>query len=227
MDPVTDLVMHLMASPWVYPVLFALVVIDGFFPPVPSESVVVAAAAVGIASGAPAPWLIVLVAALGAALGDNIAYWIGRRAGVRFRWMRRRRVRRMLARSGRALRHRTAVVILTARYIPVGRLAVNMTAGATRLSWRRFWPLTVLGGVSWSIYSTMVGLVAGTWAHNQPLVAAAVGIVIAVALGLATDQVTTRVRQARRRHALRRRLSLRARRLPSLASAATPQGGAQ
>jgi membrane protein DedA with SNARE-associated domain len=221
MDPVTELVLQLTASPWVYAVLFTLVVVDGFFPPVPSESVVVALAAVGIASGAPQAWLVVLVAAAGAAVGDNIAYWIGRRIGIRFRWMRRPRVRRALARSGRALRHRAALVIVTARYIPVGRLAVNMTAGATRLPWRRFWPLTLLGGGSWAVYSTTVGVLAGQWAHTEPLLAAGVGICIAVGLGLAADRLTVLLRHGRRRRVLK------ARRLRATSGGATPQGVTQ
>lgn len=227
MDPITQLVMHLMASPWVYPAIFLLVVLDGFFPPVPSETVVVAAAAVGVAAGVPEPWLVVLVAAVGAAVGDNIAYALGRRLGVRLRWMRRPRVRRALARSGRALRHRAALVILTARYVPIGRLAVNMTAGATRLPWRRFWPLTVLGGVSWAVYSTLVGVVAGQWAHAQPLWAAAAGIAIAVTLGILVDQVTSRLHRAHRLRVLRERLRLRAHGLPSMSRTTASSSRAQ
>ncbi|MGV2904131.1 DedA family protein, partial [Microbacterium sp. AGC62] len=37
--------MQAIASPWLYLVLFTVTVIDGFFPPVPSETVLVAAAA--------------------------------------------------------------------------------------------------------------------------------------------------------------------------------------
>ena len=63
--------------PWVIGALWGLCVIDGFFPPVPSESLVVALAAIGH----PSRWLIIPVAAAGAICGDNIAYWVGRQLG--------------------------------------------------------------------------------------------------------------------------------------------------
>ncbi|MCX7521771.1 VTT domain-containing protein [Microbacterium sp. STN6] len=204
MDPISELVMQTMSSPWVYPVLFALVVIDGFFPPVPSETVVVAAAAVGVSAGLPNPWLVVAIAAVGAAVGDNIAYSIGRAIGIdRFAWMRRPRIAAAVHRAGHGLERRAAVVILTARYIPIGRIAVNMTAGATGFAWRRFWPLTLLGGITWAGYSVLIGTAAGHWAHKQPLAAALVGIVVAVACGIIIDFASTRVRRHHERRQAR------------------------
>lgn len=43
--------MQAIASPWLYLVLFAVTIIDGFFPPIPSETVLVAAAAVTASTG--------------------------------------------------------------------------------------------------------------------------------------------------------------------------------
>ena len=48
MDQLTDFLLATVSSPFVYVVVFAIVVIDGFFPPVPSESIVVVAAAIGV-----------------------------------------------------------------------------------------------------------------------------------------------------------------------------------
>jgi membrane protein DedA with SNARE-associated domain len=71
-------------------VIFAVAVIDGFFPPIPSEAVLVVAAAVAASAGDFATRLLLcVVAAAGAGIGDNIAYAIGRGVGTtRFRWMR-------------------------------------------------------------------------------------------------------------------------------------------
>lgn len=204
MDFLTDALLATVTSPWVYAVVFLAVVIDGFFPPVPSETVVVAAAAIAVSAGSPNLLLIILVAALGAALGDNIAYLIGRSIGIeRFRWMRHPRAARAFGAAASGIRRRPAALILTARYIPVGRIAVNMTAGATSFPHRRFVPLTVLAGASWAVYSVSIGMLAGHWVKDQPLLGAAIGIVIAVALGLvidrATQVVTRRRSQARPR----------------------------
>ena len=86
MEQISDFLLTAVSSPWAYLVVFAIVVVDGFFPPVPSESIVVVAAAIGVSTGSPNPVVIVLLAAVGAAVGDNVAYWIGRRIDTtRFR----------------------------------------------------------------------------------------------------------------------------------------------
>jgi len=196
-DVINELILQTVASPWLYAVLFAVTVIDGFFPPVPSETVLVAAAAVLASAGDV--WALLplgLVAALGAAVGDNIAFGLGRRLGTtRWSWMRRPRVVATFAHAERALSQRSAALILGARYIPVGRVAVNMSAGALRFPWRRFVPLSLVAGASWSALSLTIGLLAGSWVQEQPLVSAGVGVVVALALGVVIDRVAA----ARRR----------------------------
>ena len=199
MDVINELILHTVASPWLYLVLFAVTVIDGFFPPVPSETVLVAAAAVAASTGAW--WMLVplgLIAAIGAAIGDNVAFAIGRSMGTtRWAWMRRPRVAAAFAHAEHALDRRSASLILGARYIPVGRVAVNMSAGALGFAWRRFLPLSLVAGASWSALSLVIGLVAGSWVSDQPLVSAGIGILIALVLGLVIDRITA----ARRRRA--------------------------
>jgi len=202
MDLISDFLLTAVGSPWVYLVVFAIVVIDGFFPPVPSESIVVVAAAIGVSTGTPNPVVIVILAAIGAALGDNIAYWLGSRIGsTRFRWMRHPRTAAAFARAGRGLASRPASLLLVARYIPVGRVAINMTAGATGFAHRRFWPLTLLGGACWATYSVVIGIVAGHWVKDQPLLGAAIGVGVALILGVVIDRVTTVVARRRERAA--------------------------
>ena len=189
-DILNDLIMQAIASPWLYLVLFAVTVIDGFFPPVPSETVLVAAAAVAASTGDGNLLLLGAVAALGAAIGDNIAFLIGRRLGTtRFAWMRRPRVAAAFAYAQHALDRRSATLILGARYIPVGRVAVNMSAGALGFAWRRFLPLSLIAGLSWSAFSIAIGLLAGAWIEDQPLLSAGIGIVTALVIGLVIDRI--------------------------------------
>jgi membrane-associated protein len=200
MDPLNDFLLTAVSSPWAYLVVFAVVVIDGFFPPVPSETIVVVAAAVGVSTGSPNPVVIVLVAAVGAAAGDNIAYWLGRRLGAeRFRWMRHPRAATAFGRARAGLARRPASVLLVARYIPGGRVAVNMTAGAVRVPYRRFWPLTLIAGSCWAAYSVLVGLLAGHWVAEQPLVGAMTGVVLALVLGVVIDRVAAAAARRRAR----------------------------
>jgi len=196
-DVINELIMQAVASPWLYLVLFIVTVIDGFFPPVPSETVLVAAAAVATSAGGAANLILLgVVAAVGAAIGDNIAFLIGRSVGTtRFPWMRRQRVVAAFTAAQRSLEHRSAVLILGARYIPVGRVAVNMSAGALGFPWRRFVPLSLVGGISWAAFSLAIGLLAGRWFEDQPMLSAGIGIVIALLVGLVIDRVAA----ARRR----------------------------
>jgi len=191
-DVINELILQTVASPWLFVVLLAVTIVDGFFPPVPSETVLVAAAAVLASTGDV--WALLplgLVAALGATIGDNIAFTLGRRLGTtRWAWMRRPGIARAFAQAERALANRSAALILGARYIPVGRVAVNMSAGALRFPWRRFVPLSIVAGISWSALSLAIGLLAGSWVRDQPLVSAGIGIAVALVIGLVIDRVT-------------------------------------
>jgi membrane protein DedA with SNARE-associated domain len=185
-DILNELIMQAIASPWLYLVLFAVTIIDGFFPPVPSETVLVAAAAVAASTGEGNLVLLGVVAAIGAA----IAFLIGRGLGTtRFAWMRRPRVAAAFTHAQRALDRRSATLILGARYIPVGRVAVNMSAGALDFPWRRFLPLSLIAGLSWSVFSLAIGLLAGAWIKDQPLLSAGLGIVIALVIGIVIDRI--------------------------------------
>ncbi|WP_307843964.1 DedA family protein [Sanguibacter suaedae] len=186
------------ASPWVFVVLFAFVTIDAFFPPVPSESLVIALAAISLSTGSPDLWPLAVVAALGAFTGDLIAYALGRRFEVhRLRIFRARRAQAAFVWADRALRSRPAPFIIAARYIPVGRVAVNMTAGSLGYPWRRFVGLAAVAAVTWSAYSTLIGYTAGAWLEGRPGLAVVVGVVGGSAIGFVIDWALGRFVRAR------------------------------
>lgn len=198
MDIINELILQATASPWLYLVMFATAVIDGFFPPIPSETVLVAAAAVAASTGETNLWLLCAVAAIGAMIGDNIAYAIGRAVGTsRFAWMRRPRVAAAFSRAQNTLTRSGAPLILGARYIPVGRVAVNVSAGALGYPWRRFLPLSAVAGATWALYSAGIGILAGHWLEDQPLLSAVFGIAFALVIGFAIDRVAA-IRRRRR-----------------------------
>ena len=188
-DQITPLVVELAASPLVFVVLFVLCFVDGFFPPVPSESALVAIAAIAATSGQPVLAGVLVSAALGAVAGDSVAYWIGRRIGLtRLARSKRPRIAAAFAFAERQMQRRSASLILVGRYIPVGRVAVNMTAGATKLPYRRFLAISSIAGAAWSATSIGIALAASSVLH-EPLVAALVSMVVAAGLGIAVDRV--------------------------------------
>jgi membrane-associated protein len=192
---VNDFILAAAGQPWVLVLVLACCVIDGFFPPIPSESVVVGLAAVAATADVPNPWLLIAVAALGAFTGDNTAYLIGRSVGTRrWRWMRGPRMQRAFRWAGRELRKRPASLILVARFVPIGRVAVNLTAGATHFSRPRFIGMTVLSATMWASYSVAIGLFFGQWFEHNHLLGAAIAIVCAIILGILVDIAIARLR---------------------------------
>lgn len=186
-------ILALAGSGWIYLGIYVFATIDGFFPPVPSESVVIAVAATAMVGDGPNLWLLVASAAAGAFTGDQIAYAIGSRVDVyRVRFLRGRRGRATLAWAEHALANRGSSFILAARYIPVGRVAVNMTAGALGYRRRRFVALTGLAAVTWAVYGTAIGVGAGAWLHDHPVIAVVAGVVIGVVVGLLIDWILRR-----------------------------------
>lgn len=195
MQAINDFILAAASQPWVLVLVLACCIIDGFFPPIPSESVVVGLAAVAATAQVPNPWVLMLVAAVGAFSGDNIAYLIGRRVGTnRWSWMRGPRMQGAFRWAGRELRRRPAALILVARFVPIGRVAVNLTAGVTRYPHTRFVGLTVLSATLWAAYSVGIGLFFGQWFEDNHLLGAAIAIVCAVALGIVVDVAVNRFR---------------------------------
>lgn len=187
-------------GPWLYAAVLLLVIADAFVVLLPSETVVVALGSLALSTGSPNVWLLIGVAATGAVIGDNLCYGIGRQVGTdRFAWMRRPRIHAAFSSAGRALQSRPASLILTARYIPFARIAVNLTAGATAFSYRKYRPLTVVAGTSWALYNSLVGAIFGAWLADSPIVAIVVSVVVAIVLGVSIDAVVGLV--SRRREA--------------------------
>jgi len=163
------------ASPWLLAVLFALVVGDAFLVVLPSETLVVALGALAASTGHPSLWLVVPVAAVGAVGTD------------RWGWQRRGRIGRAIVRAREFVLRRPATLILTARYIPFARIAVNLSVGAARLPWSRFLPLSALAGTAWALYNVAIGALFGALFAETPWLGIVVSVPVAVAIGATVD----------------------------------------
>ncbi|MBD8079912.1 DedA family protein [Cellulosimicrobium arenosum] len=182
----------LVDSAWALPTLFATTAADGFFPPVPGETVIVTLAVAAQEGGGVAWSLVLLVAALGAWCGDQLAYSLGRALGTRsLPVLRGARGRRTVAWAARALDRRGSSVVLGARFVPVGRTAVNVTAGAVGFSRRRFMGVSAVASVVWAGWSVALGMLAARWLGDQPLLAVAVGVVAGILLGFVVDRAAS------------------------------------
>lgn len=189
-DALTAAIEHAADQWWILLVLYLLCTIDGFFPPLPSESIVIALASLSVSGDAVSLWWVVPIAAAGAMTGDLIAFAIGRRIPLhRVRWFRSGRGRSMLHWAEEQLRVRGGVFILSARYVPVGRVAVNMTAGSVGFPLRRFIAFDAVAAVMWAVYGVLIGTVAGAIFEDNSLLSIGVGVVGGVLIGFLLDKV--------------------------------------
>lgn len=191
-----DWLLALAESVWLLPALFVLTVADAFLVVLPSEIAVAALASLWAASGSPSLLAVILVAATAAVVGDSACYVIGRFVGTdRWRWQRGPRMSKALHRVHGTFRRRAAVLVFTARYVPYARIAVNLTAGSTHYPYRWYLPLSVAAGTTWALYHGLVGAFFGMWFREHPVLAVAITIIGAIALGLTVDFLLGRIRR--------------------------------
>jgi membrane-associated protein len=185
---------------WSYLVIFGVAVVDAFFPVVPSESVVVIGGNLA-SSGDLVFLLVVLSAAAGAVLGDNISYWIGHFVGEKTvkRVFASEKWHKRLEWAERTLDERGAYIILIARFIPGGRTAVTFSAGYVHtFPWRRFIVYDVVAGVLWASYAAALGYFGGKTFEDHPIWGLALALVIALTLGFLVEAIRhLRKRRAR------------------------------
>jgi len=188
-DHVTTVVKNAASSPWAYFWIFVVSMVDGFFPVVPSETIVIGMATIASQDGKP--WLagVWLAAAAGAWCGDQIAYILGTKIHIRnLRMFRSQRGQRTLDWAEHALIHRGAAFIIAARFIPFGRIAVNLTAGALGYNRKRFMIIDAIAVSIWATYGVALGVTASSFGGNL-LVSVAIGVVAGVVLGWVIDKI--------------------------------------
>lgn len=190
---IEELLTEVVRSAWALPLLFALVLGDAFLVVIPGEAAVTALGALAVSQGEPALAAIVLVAAAAAFAGDAACYLVGRTIGLeRWRWMRASRTQAAFAWARVRLQRRAALVLFTARFIPFARLAVNLTAGATRLAAPRYLAVAGLAALAWAVYQALVGAIVAVLVPGGPVVAVVISVAFAIGLGLAVDAVLAR-----------------------------------
>lgn len=179
-----------LASPWVLTVIVGLAVLDALLPFVPSEAMIVAAG-VAAAAGQQNMLLVIGAAGLGAFVGEVAGYLIGRRAGpaVRNRFLADGSRAAAFEQVQRLFRRRGGTVLLTARFVPGGRTAATLAAGATGYPPARFLGFTVVGAWLSASWMALVGYAGGTAFGGQPLLAVAVSLGLATAVGLVAEGV--------------------------------------
>src|SRR5271167_3656124 len=121
--------------------------------PLPGETILVLAAIYAATHVDLNIWLVVIAAAAGAIMGDNLGYWLGLRFGYPFlrRYGHLFGLTHARIKLGQYLflRHGTKVVFL-GRFVAVLRIFAAFLAGANRMKWQLFLVANASGGMIWA-----------------------------------------------------------------------------
>ncbi|GAB3007892.1 DedA family protein [Mycobacterium bourgelatii] len=169
---------------WEYPLVLAICGFDAVVPVLPSETVLLTAGILS-AEGSMVLGLVIVMAAIGGFLGDNLAYAIGNSADERvYRWFARgKRRKARLEWAQRELDRRGGPLVMVARFVPGGRTATTVSCGMLDFPYRTFIVFDAIGSILWAALNTGIGFVGGHAFEGRPLVAFAFSFAVALTLG--------------------------------------------
>ncbi|YAL84280.1 DedA family protein [Dermacoccaceae bacterium W4C1] len=200
-DAVMSSLEQLMASPWVYPALFAMSLIDSVIPLFPSEAPLILAGVSAGAHGTPNLFLVMAAAGAGAWCGDHLTYGIGRSLSGRVdRWPATSRRGKAVAAAHLLLDKRGGMALVVARFIPWGRIATTMVMGATRFPLRSFSAYDAIGSGVWAVHGALLGYIGGRAFQDEPLKGMVLGLALAFVVSALIEVVRARL-ERRRAHA--------------------------
>jgi len=152
-----------------YFLVFFLVAADAVIPIFPGETTLNAASTFA-ANGDLELWLVIVLGALGAIVGDSSLYWIARRSSSRLTPQLERARKNTRVAAALDFLDRGAPVLLTfGRYVPGLRFVINATMGMNRYPYGRYLPWSALGAVLWSSYTCVLAYKVGSSLDNYPL----------------------------------------------------------
>jgi membrane protein DedA with SNARE-associated domain len=164
---VTDFILKLITSGG-YAGIFALMVLENVFPPIPSE-VIMGLGGIAVANGDMQFFPLIAWGTLGTTIGNYFWYWIGWKVGYRrFRpfiekhgrwltldWEEVERLHRFFVRQGHW-------VIFAFRFMPTGRTIISLPAGLTCMPHLKFFAWTFAGSAIWNAILAGAGLFLGS-----------------------------------------------------------------
>lgn len=176
---------------WGLAALFLSVTLEAFGLPLPGESAVIAAS-VAAAAGRFPILAVAAVSVVGAVLGDNIGYLIGRRLGrpaILAHGARFGISAAALDRAEALVRRHGPLIVVIARFIVLLRQMNGLVAGTSAMPWRHFLAANVLGALlwvgTWTTLAWYLGPAAGAalpWLWQHLALAGAVALPLLVGL---------------------------------------------
>ena len=139
--------------------LFLLVAVESMGVPLPGETALITAGVLA-SQGHYSIVAVIVVAAAGAIVGDNVGYWIGRKGGRALLYRTpyiRDYFARVLPPSERFFSRHGAKAVFFGRFVSILRVTAAWLAGISHMPWWRFFIYNAAGGILWA---TGIGLLA-------------------------------------------------------------------
>jgi membrane-associated protein len=183
------------SSPVSYLIALLLPAFDALIPILPSETAIITLGVATAGSTDPRIALLVVLAAAGAFLGDNVTYLVGRRLGpfINRRIFAGEKGTKRRAWAEQALEHYGARIIIVCRFIPGGRTAVCLVCGLVGYNRRVFVAATAVAGVIWACYAFFIGRLGGQAFEDRPWA----GLLLAFGIALAASAIIELFRRFR------------------------------
>lgn len=143
--------------------LFLLIAMESAGIPLPGETALVAAGVLA-SRGDMNIVAVIVVAATGAIVGDNVGYLAGRLGGRKLlqRWAPlERHASRVLPWSERFFERHGPKTIFLGRFVAVLRVTAAWLAGISRMHWWLFFLWNAAGGICWAVAVGLVAYYAG------------------------------------------------------------------
>jgi undecaprenyl-diphosphatase len=166
LERIIDFLRPYLEPPWGYVIVFVATFLEnsvGAGVIVPGETLVIIG---GFYARIGELWLpgVAIVAIVGAVLGDNLGYWIGRRFGRGFIQRHGRKLfitPERLEAAERFYQRHGGKTVFFGRFVPVVRSMGFIVAGVAHMEWRRFIAYDVAGAVLWGIGHSVLGYALG------------------------------------------------------------------
>jgi membrane protein DedA with SNARE-associated domain len=185
------------------PLLTVVVLIESFGVPLPGETALIAFGVLASQGHYNIVWVIV-AAAIGAIVGDNLGYWLigrigGRALFARWRWLNNY-AERVLPRAERLMERHGGKTVFFGRFVSILRYTVAWIAGLSRMNWWRFLFWNAAGGIAWATSVALVAYYSGQAAADAIQrygLYAAVAVAVVVMLGWLTLRRVSRRAESR------------------------------
>jgi undecaprenyl-diphosphatase len=192
-ERIIDFLRQFLSAPWGYLIVGAATFLEnsvGAGVIVPGETLVILGGFYARVGDLLVPW-VAFAAVLGAVLGDNTGYLIGRHLGRGFLERHGRALLitpERLDRADRYYRAHGGKTVFLGRFVPVVRSVGCILAGVAHMSWRRFFAYDVAGALIWGIGHTLLGYFLGAsyerWKQYLTPIGIAIGGVLLITIGV-------------------------------------------